>query len=215
MHIGHNSKQESMDFSDSMPGLEHDGVAQVLLFFPRNAGWRARELAASIKYLPPVAAQKSLLQEASKDLAIVQPIIGLAGVAATAVGPVAGPAASDTGRLLEGIAKARINNVPRVAGFEWSVAKVTRWIKCEGADSEGSGAIHDGIVFNLPQTMFSDLGSRIEGSLTVSLVKAPVQTLAVQDVTPCKIRCYAVIDVGRPLRVPESGYVSLEVSPVE
>lgn len=69
------------------------------MLFPRSSGWRVHELAASVKYLAPVSAQKSFLQEMDKDIAALQPLLGVAGTAASAVGAMgAGPAASATGQ---------------------------------------------------------------------------------------------------------------------
>lgn len=105
-----------------------DSSAQVYVLFPRSSGWRVHELAASIKYLAPVSMQKSFVQEMDKDIAALQPLLGVAGTAASAVGAVgAGPAASATGHVLDAMAKMKVGSVPQAPGFEWSVKKFTTW----------------------------------------------------------------------------------------
>ena len=61
-------------------------------------------------------------------------------------------------------------------GFEWSVKKFTTWAAQEpsGADSASKtatpGELVDGIVWNIPPAMLEMLGSRINGSIAVSVL---------------------------------------------
>jgi hypothetical protein len=89
-HFHPTTSAQSSDWGKFAP----DSSAQVYVLFPRSSGWRVHELAASVKYLAPVPAQKSFLQEMDKDIAALQPLLGVAGTAASAVGAIgAGPAA--------------------------------------------------------------------------------------------------------------------------
>jgi hypothetical protein len=146
--------------------LSRDSFTQVYVLFPRNSDWRVHELAVSVKYLAPVDQQKTVMQEMGKDLAALQPLLGVAGTAVGAVGAAAGagPAASATGHVLDAMAKMKIGNVPQTKDFDWSVRKVT--IKLEEDAMEPS----DGVVWYLPPLMLESLGSRINGSIAVSLV---------------------------------------------
>ena len=200
-----------------------NSFAHVYVLFPRSSGWRVHELAASVKYLSPVPAQKSLLQEMGKDLSALQPLLGVAGTAAGAVGAMgAGPAASATGHVLDAMAKMKVGSVPQAPGFEWSVKKFTTWAAQErsGADSASktdTGELVDGIVWNIPPAMLETLGSRINGSIAVSVLplsshnpgKAPSSVLK-----PGIVRARATLPLeGQPIDVPTDDYVCLEVHP--
>jgi hypothetical protein len=89
--------------------------AQVYLLFPRSRGWRVHEVAASVKYLAPIAMQKTFLQDLDKDVAALQPLLGVAGTVADATSAVgAGPVGSATGHIQgRGVnAGAFVSNIP-------------------------------------------------------------------------------------------------------
>ena len=146
--------------------LSRHSFAQVYVLFPRNSDWRAHELAVSVKYLAPIDQQKTVMQEMGKDIAALQPLLGVAGTAVGAVGAAAGagPVTSATGHVLDAMAKMKVGSVPQTKNFNWSVRKVT--IKLEEDAMEPA----DGVVWNLPPLMLESLGSRINGSIAVSLV---------------------------------------------
>ncbi len=196
-----------------------NSLAQVYMLFPRSSGWRVHELAASVKYLAPVSAQKSFLQEMDKDIAALQPLLGVAGTAASAVGAMgAGPAASATGHVLDAMAKMKVGSVPQAPGFEWSVKKFTTWAQEASGTASPSkadaGELVDGIVWNIPPSMFETLGSRINGSIAVSLLPVSNQKSASPVLNPGIVRACATLplDSGR-IDLPADDYVCLEVRP--
>jgi hypothetical protein len=200
-----------------------DSSAQVRLLFPRNSGWRAHELAVSVKYLAPVPQQKSFLEEMGKEIAALQPLLGVAGTVAGAAGEVgAGPVASATGQVLDAVAKMKVDSVPQAPGFEWSVEKITTWVERKPEDRMLPGAdkeLVDGVAWNLPQKMFEVLGSRINGSIAVSLVplsnQDPAQMTSAH-LLPGIVRVCAVLPLRpKPVRLPEDDYIYLQVHPVE
>jgi hypothetical protein len=189
--------------------------AQVRVLFPRSRGWRVHELAVSVKYLAPVPEQKSLLENVDRDIGALQPFLGVAGTVAGAAGAVgAGPVASATGHVLDAVAKMKVNSVPQAPKFEWSVEKITTWV----ADPEGKELV-DGIAWNLPQSMFEQLGSRVNGSIAVSFV--PLSThnsteTATPKPLPGIVRARAVLPLKpKQIHIPEDDFVRLNVHPVE
>jgi hypothetical protein len=196
-----------------------DSSAQVYVLFPRSSGWRVHELAASVKYLAPVPMQKSFVQEMDKDIAALQPLLGVAGTAASAVGAVgAGPAASATGHVLDAMAKMKVGSVPQAPGFEWSVKKFTTWVhKSSDTDSPaeaGAGELVDGIVWNIPPSMFETLGSRINGSIAVSLLPLSNQNSSTSALGSGIVRASATLPLDSgPIDLPDDDYVCLEVRP--
>jgi hypothetical protein len=56
-----------------------DIAARVYLYFPIAGGWRIQELAASAKYLAPVAHQSDWTEKAAADWQRMQPIVAGAG----------------------------------------------------------------------------------------------------------------------------------------
>jgi hypothetical protein len=146
--------------------LSHGSFVQVYMLFPRKSDWRVHELAVSVKYLSPVDEQETVLQEMGKDMAALQPLLGVAGTAVSAAGAAAGagPAASATGHVLDAMAKMKVESVPQTKNFHWSVRKVSI---PAGKDAPEPA---DGVVWNLPISMLESLGSRINGSIAVSVV---------------------------------------------
>lgn len=72
-----------------------------------------------MKYLAPVDEQKTVMQEMGKDLAALQPLLGVAGTAVGAVGAAAGagPVASATGHVLDAMAKMKVGERSTDQGF--------------------------------------------------------------------------------------------------
>lgn len=185
--------------------------ARVYVLFPRNDSWRAHELAASVKYLAPVPVQKSFTEEMDKDIAALQPLLGVAGTVAGAAGAAGvGPVASATGHVLDAVAKMKVGSVPQARGFEWSVEKFSTRIDEEPVD---------GVGWNLPQSMLATLGSRIGGSIAVSLL--PLSKQEEEEETPSAalnpgtVRACATLPLAtESVRLPSNGsYVCLRVHP--
>jgi len=141
-----------------------DRAAYVYLYFQLGGGWLVEELAASVKYLRPVAQQRSFWEEAAKDWQTLQPLVNDAGKLAGALEPGIGTAAGSGVRVLNAMAQMKIESVPQTKDFPWSVAKVT-------CVSEKLGAMQ-GVVWELPKKMFTDLGGRLTGGLAVSFIPA-------------------------------------------
>ncbi len=209
-HLHLTTSAPSSDWGKFAP----DSFAQVYVLFPRNSGWRVHELAASVKYLAPVSAQKSFLQEMDKDIAALQPLLGVAGTAAGAVGAMgAGPAASATGHVLDAMAKMKVGSVPQAPGFEWSVKKFTAWAAQEPSNGgstpkKDTGELVDGIVWHIPPSMFETLGSRINGSVAVSLLPLSNQKSPSSDLQPGIVRACATLPLDSgPIDLPDDDYV--------
>lgn len=139
-------------------------AGRVYLYFPQTGGWRVHELVASIKYLVPIHEQEKLTEHAAQTFGKLAPFVDdMSKIAAMAPNP----AFTATSAMLATIAKLRINDVPRAAGFDWSVAKVTCRYESHG--------VMQGLVWTLPKEMFSVLGGRLTGSVAVSFVPASFQ----------------------------------------
>jgi hypothetical protein len=163
--------------------------------------------------------QKSFVQEMDKDIAALQPLLGVAGTAASAVGAVGvGPAASATGHVLDAMAKMKVGSVPQAPGFEWSVKKFTTWAHVpsdtDSPAKAGAGELVDGIVWNIPPSMFETLGSRINGSVAVSLLPLSNQKSSTSVLGPGIVRASATLPLdSRQIDLPDDDYVCLEVRP--
>ena len=143
-----------------------DVAARVYLYFPIAGGWRIHELAASAKYLAPVAHQSDWTEKAAEELQRMQPIVAGAGhmVSALDVVPGVGAVATSVAPILSAVSKLQFGCVPQdVKGFDWYVEKVTF-----GA-AAGHGVMQ-GVVWAIPKEMFEYLGGRLTGSLAVSFV---------------------------------------------
>jgi hypothetical protein len=192
--------------------LSHRSFAHVYMLFPRSSDWRVHELAVSVKYLAPVDEQKTVLQEMGKDIAALQPLLGVAGTAVDAAGVAvgAGPAASATGHVLDAMAKMKVGSVPQTKDFDWSVRKVSILV---GKDATKPA---DGVVWNLPPPMLESLGSRINGSIAVCLVPLPGHDMGKglsSTFQPGDVLAWATLPLRtgpKPLRVPT---VSLRLTP--
>lgn len=187
-----------------------DAHAQVHLFFPRPAHWRVNELATSLKHLPPSRPQDSLADQAGKELAHLQPLLGLAGTAANAAGALgAGPMASATGHVLDAVAKTKINSVPVSEKNPWYVEKTSaRVVTSEKTD------IVDGLVWTLPTELLQTIGTRVTGTVSVSFAELDRPALSQQPpvLRACAVLCLAD---GTVIRLPEEDdtYVKLSLKP--
>lgn len=140
-----------------------DSAAHVYVYFPMGGGWRVKELAATVKYMSPVAHEESFWEKAAQDWQVVQPLADDASKLASAAGPAAGAAASGSVKLLGAIAQLKLSSVPPVKGFEWSAGKVA-------FGSKEHGGVAQGVMWTLPASMFRELGGRLTGSLAVSFI---------------------------------------------
>jgi len=195
---------------DNMP----EPAARVYMFFPTYGNWRVKEFAATVDYLSPVFDQKRLWNQAAEEWKQVQPALTAAAtLGGLAVGlPMAGAAIGGTASLLSHAASLKVNSVPQAPGFEWSVGKVTHPSKDGGVQ---------GVMWTLPQKMFSVLGGRLTGSLTVSFILGQRQSgipgeSEVLELTPLPVQAHAVVygHDGKSICVPEQNtFVDLTVSP--
>ena len=145
-----------------------DIAARVYLYFPISGGWRTHELAASAKYLSPVAQQSEWTDKAASEWQRMQPILAGAGQAAPALGviPGVGTAAAAAAPLLTAVSKLQVGSVPQaVKGFDWYVEKVT-------VPPSTHHGVMQGVVWAIPKDMFELLGGRLTGSLALSFIPA-------------------------------------------
>jgi hypothetical protein len=168
-----------------------DVAAYVYLYFPVSRGWRIKELAATTKYLSPVRDSTTLLTALAEDWQHVSPALGEATQMAALVPPVAPIAGAAVGAstVLDTLAKLKINSIPPTGEFRWSVAKVTF------ANADGA---MQGVMWELPKRMFTDIGGRLTGSLALSFIPASVQKpgevcYALPDPQPGAICAHAVV----------------------
>jgi hypothetical protein len=147
------------DLWDRLP----DPAARVYVFFPTGGGWRVKELAATIKYMSPVAHEQSFWEKAAQDWQVVQPLADDASKLASAAGPVVGAAASGSAKMLGAMAQLKLSSVPPIKGFEWSAGKVA-------FGNKDHGGVAQGVMWTLPASMFRELGGRLTGSLAVSFI---------------------------------------------
>ncbi len=160
------------DHDEFWRNLQDDTAAHVYMFFPVNAGWRIKELVATVKYLTPIAEQTDLMQKASEEWQHISPIMAAAGqvtgalAAPLALLPPVGAAATGASALMSAISKVGVNSVPRVDGFNWSTRKVT---------FPSSRGVMQGVMWQLPGEMMKVLGGRLTGSIALSFIPARVQ----------------------------------------
>lgn len=139
-------------------------AAHVYLFFPVSGNWRIKEVTATLKYLSPVPNQSSWWEAAAKGLKEISP---LAQDASQLAGLIPNPAFAGASQLLGTIAKLQVNSVPPSDSIKWSVMKVTT-----GHPPRG---VKQGVAWNLPASAFRILGSRVTGSVAVSVIPASFQ----------------------------------------
>lgn len=188
--IGHPGfRPQSPHWYDLFPGT-HDGytpwthlreveknvAARVYMFFPRSGGWRIKEITAAVTYLTPLREHESLLNQAADEWSHLQPYVtGVAQLASAAVGTVSGgplaglagsTAAKRAAEMLGTVAKAQLTSVPQTANLNWAVGKMTTHTKY---------GVMQGVSWTLPKAMFELLGGRITGTVSVSVIPAPLQ----------------------------------------
>ncbi len=164
------------DLWDRLP----DPAARIYLYFPMGGGWRVKELAATVKYMSPVAHEQSFWEKAAQDWQLVQPLVDDASKLATAAGPLAGAAASGSARMLGAMAQLKLSSVPPIKGFEWSAGKVA-------FGNKDHGGVRQGVMWTLPASMFRELGGRLTGSLAVSFLpdhRQTANTVSTEDPKP-------------------------------
>ena len=85
-HRGQRPEQHHLFHHDETPiwGELEDPALHVYLFFPISAGWRVKELAATVKYLSPVQDQKDISEKAGGDWQKFSPFLADAGTLVTA-----------------------------------------------------------------------------------------------------------------------------------
>lgn len=186
--------------------LEDDVAARVFMYFPISAGWRAKELVATLRYLSPTRQQHEWLKEAAQ---FVQPLLSDASSLAGLLPDGAAPS-----KWLQAISKLQCSSLPQSTKLEWSVEKV--------ACGSTSGVMQ-GVMWSLPRSVFELLGGRITGSLAVSFIPASAQHGAPSSGAPsygvAPILAQAVVCTKEPHAywVPEDGgrgpFVHLNVAP--
>jgi len=167
--IGHSA--ERGEFERIWSQLQAEVAARVYVFFPLSGGWRIKELVATVNYLHPFRQHTSWRQLFADDWkTLVAPTVAEAGSLA---GLVPNPAFAGASALLGTIAKLQVNSVPQVADFAWSVGKITA--------TQAPYGVLQGIMWTLPKRMFTDLGSRLTGSIALSFIPSHVQQVGVVE----------------------------------
>lgn len=146
-----------------------DPAARVYLFFPMGGNWRVKELAATLKYMSPVAHEQSFGEKVAQGWQSVQPLVDGASKLAAVAQPLAGAAAAQSAKILGAMAQLKLSSVPAIKGFEWSAGKVA-------FGNKEHGGVAQGVMWTLPASMFKELGGRITGSLAVSFIPDHKQT---------------------------------------
>ena len=188
-----------------------DIAARVYLYFPISGGWRTQELAASAKYLSPVAHQSKWTDKAAADWQRMQPILAGTGQAASALGvvPGIGTVAAGAAPILSAMSKLQVGAVPQdVKGFDWYVEKVT-------VPAAASHGVMQGVVWSIPKEMFKLLGGRLTGSLALSFIpSAAVGQTRWEARTLPMLAHAAVYADGQESWVPaKNKFVELPLSP--
>jgi hypothetical protein len=215
--IGHGgSKPQERHLFQSRKKLDlwhrlEDIAARVYLYFPISGGWRMQELAASAKYLSPVAHQSDWTEKAAADWQRMQPILAGAGQAASALGvvPGVGTVAAGAAPILSAISKLQVGAVPQgVKGFDWYVEKVT-------VPAAAHHGVMQGVVWTIPKEMFQLLGGRLTGSLALSFIPAAATTQSSWEARPVPMLAHAAVYAdGKASWVPaQNRFVELLLSP--
>jgi hypothetical protein len=205
--------RQSHDFWDALGELD-GAAARVYFFFPVHANWRIKELTATLKYLSPAPGQHSWLHDLFGHWQNVTPLLKDASDVAKLI-PTPATAAAAEG--LAALAKLQLNSVMPSQDINWSATKVTH--------GRPPDKVMQGVVWNLPQSVFTRLGSRITGSLALSFIPAHIQepgTALKQPVAPqpAAIQAHAVIygPDNKKLWAPGPGtneWLCLTVEPID
>jgi hypothetical protein len=215
--IGHGgSKPEHRHLFESRkkPELWHrleDIAARVYLYFPVSGGWRMQELAASAKYLRPVAHQSDWTEKAAVDWQRMQPILAAAGGAAPVLGAVPGVGAIAAGAapILSAVSKLQVSSVPQdVKGFGWYVEKVT-------VPPSTHHGVMQGVVWAIPKEMFKTLGGRLTGSLALMFIPVAAAGQSPWHAQPLPMLAHAAVYADRQASwVPaQDQFIELQLSP--
>lgn len=198
-----------------------DTAAEVYLYFPTTGGWRVQELVATIKYLCPGREHASILRDAAHTFATAQPIVEDASKLAARSGlPGVGPIAASTATLLDVIARLKVTSVPPSHGYDWSVQKVT--------EHPREHCLLQGVKWTIAKKLFVEFGSRLTGSIAVSLIPTKrqpssdesdhvqLERLPIRAKAIMKLHArYLHLDRGQSFRLPkgEDEFLELEISP--
>ncbi|HUY25263.1 MAG TPA: hypothetical protein VMV09_08175 [Candidatus Saccharimonadales bacterium] len=189
------------------PWEDLDAVAaRGYLYFPISGGWRVKEQAASVNYLSPVREPNAWLGQIGKGLQAVQPVVGDAGTVAGLV-----PGGATASKWMEAVAQLKISSVPQTGKFNWSVGKVTF-----GSATHGP---MQGVVWQLPRSLFQLVGGRLTGSLAVSFIRVPVHGAPTAPPKPMKALAHAVLYhkggtySWMPATPTGEGFVEFDISP--
>lgn len=168
-----------------------DPAARVYFFFPMGGGWRVNELAATVKYMTPVAHEESFMEKAAQGWQTIQPLVDDASKLASVAQPIAGAAAAQSAKVLGAMAQLKLSSVPAIKGFEWSAGKVA-------FGKKDHGGVAQGVMWTLPPSMFQELGGRLTGSLALTMIPDRKQTAgqpvdAGPDPQPQDLLAHAVV----------------------
>jgi hypothetical protein len=189
-----------------------DEAAHVYLYFPINAGWRVKELVATVKYLSPVQNQETLSDKAGADWQKLTSYLADASAVSSLMSPVpvVGAGAAAAAPILSALSKLQIGTVPSSAkGFNWYVDKVTT----AGVPDRG---VMQGVMWSIPKEMFVSLGGRLTGSIAVSFIQSHVQDKEGTAPEPASLYGHAIVNAqGQAHRVPSASnrFVKLRISP--
>lgn len=178
--------RESHGFWDAL-GEVDGAAARVYFFFPVHANWRIKELTATLKYLPPAPEQHSVVHDLITQFEHTAPLVQDASNIMKLI-PTPATAAATEG--LAALAKLQLNSVAPSQDINWSVMKVTQDMLPD--------KVMQGVVWNLPQSVFTRLGSRITGSLALIFIPAHIQEPGIVRKESAKpqaaaIRAHAVV----------------------
>ena len=215
--IGHGgSRPEHRHLLEGRKNLDlwhrlEDIAARVYLYFPVSGGWRMAEIAASAKYLSPVAHQSDWTEKAAADWQRIQPILAGAGQAASALGvvPGVGTVAAAAAPVLSAVSGLQVGSVPQdVKGFGWYVEKVT-------VPSATYHSVMQGVVWAIPREMFELLGGRLTGSLALRSIPAAAAGQAPWQAQPLPTLAHAAVYAdGQATWVPaQNRFIELPLSP--
>ncbi|MHB8657707.1 MAG: hypothetical protein ACYC91_07085 [Solirubrobacteraceae bacterium] len=168
-----------------------DPAARIYFFFPMGAGWRVKELAATVKYMTPVVHEESFMEKAAQGWQTIQPLVDGASKLASVAQPIAGAAAAQSAKVLGAMAQLKLSSVPTIKGFEWSAGKVA-------FGNKDHGGVAQGVMWTLPPSMFQELGGRLTGSLALTMIPDRKQTAgqpsdAGPDPQPQDLLAHAVV----------------------
>ena len=212
--IGHAERRDPMRTDEAEIPWKHldDEAAVVYVYFPIDAGWRAKEIATTLDYLSPVKQQHDWFEAVGKDFQMLQPLVGDASSIAGLV-----PGGTTASKWLDTIAQLKVSSVPQTKGFDWSVSKVT--FKPKAAPDGTKRGVRQGVEWRLPRAVFEDLGGRITGSLAVSFIPAKRQAPGARDDLSGTILAHASVreDNGEEWLLPDPGsghrVIGLKIAP--